>query len=197
MKTAKRNVFVKAFLFFLLGCLFLQSFSVFAFTRSQYEKSLKKFTRENERYQRKDFHASLKWHATHLHSDYLKIEAEFLKRIYDLSDAEKNNHLSKQIQNSKNKTIFFVSFYSYEFENSDLSAEKSGWKLKLVSGGKSYSPLSIKKIPKSTPLLKKKFPYIDIWSRNYYIEFPKVDAQNHLILKVNGPFGHDDLHWNY
>ncbi len=72
---------------------------------------------------------------------------------------------------------FFVSFYSPKEDFTEL--EKSTlWNIYLeTSDGKKIYPFSIKKAEESKDVLTHYFPYLDYWSKPYFINFKKTDIE--------------------
>lgn len=193
MKKILNNVF----LFLIVGgTLVSPQFSIAK--KFNYAKHLKEWTRDHERFQRKDFHASLKWHATLLSQKYLKAQAREAANIYDYNSEEKDKFLEKQIVKFHDKIVFFVSFYAYNYNFSDLSTKNANWQVRLLVDGKKIKPSKIEKIPKPDPILKRFFPYVNPWSRHYFIYFDdlKPEQFEKVSLKVNGPSGFDQLDWD-
>lgn len=71
---------------------------------------------------------------------------------------------------------FFVSFYTPKEDLIDIEKPNSGWNIYLeTSDGKKIIPHSIKKADESRDILNHYFPYLDYWSKPYYINFKKTD----------------------
>lgn len=165
--------------------------------KKSYRKAFKSVTRHDEVYQREDFYASMTWHASHLSSDFLAAQVEEVARIYDWSPSEKEKYASTQQTKFSNYTVFFVSFYAYDYKTSDLSDNDSIWSLKLEVGGQRYEPVKFEAVSRPTPLDIQLYPYINSWSRHYFVFYPKFtsDERGDLILKISGPHAQDSLSW--
>jgi len=185
-----------------IGLLLTPSFEVFAKTSAHYKKQLQRFSRDDEIYQREDFHASLKWHATVLTDEFLQSWADENARIYDSDLSQKKSFLFDLRKKYQDYDVFFVSFYSYSFRESDLANPKSVWHLSLqTSQGQFLEPVRIEKLTKPTSYDQHIFPYIDIWSQCYFVFFPKgsfdafIAGSDDLTLKIAGPTGKGLLVW--
>lgn len=183
-------------LFVLVACFVAQPAKAGDRRSSRYNKSLKTWTRQDEVYQREDFHASLKWHATWLNQDFLAAWAREHAKIYDLDAADEEAFLL-DLQNQYGGTdVFFVSFYSYSFRESDLAKRDAVWKLSLETDGQNAQPIKIEKLSKPTSYHKRIFNYIDTWSSCYFVSFAKKQtSEDDLHLKINGPTGKGQLTW--
>lgn len=164
--------------------------------KSTYHRDLKKWTRQGESFQANLFFVSVKWGATLLSREMILAQGEEVGHIYE-SPKEKQKFLEEELAKLNHSTRFFVSFYGYDRKNSDLAKAISDWKLALNVNGKKYLPTTIERINKISPLEKKFYPYIDIWSNYYLVTFPVAhdELSKHITLSVHGPFGSNDLTW--
>lgn len=137
------------------------------------------------------------WHVTYLSPEFLAAQIEEVARIYDWSPSEKEKYAVAQQGKFSNYTVFFVSFYAYDYKTSDLSATDPIWSLKLEVGGQRYEPVKFESVRRPTPLDAQLYPYINPWSRHYFVFYPKFtgDERGSLTLKVNGPHAQDALSW--
>lgn len=177
--------------------LIILSLSPFVHAKNPYKKAIKKWTRDNEVYQREDFYASLKWFATLQSDDFIVAKAQEMAKIYEHDAGQTQIYLKKEMDQHHPYLSFFVSFYGYDYNNSDISNEKAGWKLHVEVNGERYEPTKIVRIDKLKPLHQRLYPYSNIWSRHFFVYFPKpagADASQVKLL-VNGPFGNDELIW--
>lgn len=165
--------------------------------KKAYRKAFKNVTRYDEIYQREDFYASLTWYATHLSDEFLAAQIEEVARIYDWSPSEKEKYADEQRAKFSNYTVFFVSFYAYDYKTSDLSKKDSVWSLKLETGGQRYEPVKFEAVSRPTPLDIQLYPYINPWSRHYLVYYPKFSSapKGDLMLRVSGPYAQGSLAW--
>ena len=194
LRMSKTKFFI--LMVFLCTCLSTNTTWATGHKSSSYKKQLKNWTREDEVYQREDFHASFKWHATRLSDEFLEAWANEQAKIYDLDDEAKVRFLQNLQNEYANQDVFFVSFYSYSFRESDLSNPKAVWKLSLETADSILVPVQIQKLPKPTSYHSRIFKYIDTWSTCYFVTFPKSqNGDQDFHLKINGPTGKGQLQW--
>ena len=165
--------------------------------KSEYHKVFKDWTQKQEVYQREDFYASMTWAATLLSPEFLTAQNNEIARIYRQTDAEKTKSSDERIAKFANATVFFVSFYGYDYRTSNLAKKDSIWKLRLEVDGKRYDPVKFESMSKPTPIDGQLFPYINPWSYHYYVYFPNValNGARQIKLTIDGPFSHGSLAW--
>lgn len=165
--------------------------------RAAFKTAFKKWTRSDELYQNLGLYASISWHATLLSEDYLIAQAHEVGRIYDYDTAQTQAYLDGEIDRARDKLLFFVSFYAFDRKNDDLAKQSSDWQLHALIDGEKIKPLKIEPIGKPSPLEKRLFPYINLWSRHYWVSFPRAISHDStpVTLEVRGPFGHGTLSW--
>lgn len=179
----------------LLVCL---SFSSALAGSSDYKKILKKWTRSDEVYRAENLKMTIQWHATLLVDSVLSSQAAHYAKVYQISEAEKNQKLAQLKKRKGKEFLAFVSFYSGEQPFDDLTDEKAKWDLRLSAGGVTFRPTRIEKISKRpTPLDTFYFPYLHNWSRGYYVWFsPEVQFYTKpWVLSVHGPKSKSELIW--
>lgn len=185
---------MRVFSFLVLCCLFI---SPPAYARApSYKKILKKYTRHNEVYQREDIYASISWHVTWQADEFLQAKVAKIAKIYRHDENEKESQRRSEQGKFGDFESFFVSFYSYDFKNADLSRSTENWQLTLSVDGEEFSPVRIEKVGTLSPLKQVLFPYSNLWARHYFVYFPKVASYGKKIeLRVDGPYGHSALTW--
>lgn len=162
-----------------------------------YQKALKTWTRDDELYQRDDFYASMKWHATYLSSEFQAVQNEFVVDVYGYSPTERAKFVRERQNRFGGYVAFFVSFYGYDYKTADLAAKDSIWRLRLDAGGREVAPAKFEEIKKPTPFDMQIYPYINTWSRHYFVYFPKTSGlvSGEIKLKINGPNSRGELAW--
>lgn len=171
--------------------------TAFASTKSEYKKSLKAWTQKQEVYQREDFYASMTWAATLLSPEFLSAQNDEIARIYRQTDDERSQTSAQRMNKFANATVFFVSFYGYDYKTANLAKKDSIWKLRLEVDGERFEPVRFESMSKPTPFDSQLFPYINPWSYHYYVYFPNVTRANsrQIKLTIDGPFSHGVLAW--
>lgn len=166
-------------------------------SKKAYRKVLKNWTRQREEFQRDDLYSSLRWYATLQSPEFIQAKSNYMNDIYLYRGEERQKLADQESQKFSAVTGFFISLYSYDYKYSDLTRKDSYWKLYLEVNGKRYEPVSIERIDKLTPLYQVLYPYSDLWSRYFYVYFPKIDMENvELKLFVAGPTSRSELKWS-
>lgn len=161
----------------------------------KYKKELKKYTKSAEMYQRQDFHANIIWKVTYQAPEFLQAKAKKIAKTYKLSAQEEADIYAKQKQQFGKSVNFFVSFYSYDRNTTNLSVKDNKWKLYLVKDGKRFEPKHIREKSNLSPIEKSLFPYVDHWSKAYYVSFDLETISYPFELQVMSPEGHSKLLW--
>lgn len=179
-----------------LGVFLWQPQTQAASPKKIYKKALKKWSRQQEVYQREDFYVSIDWTATYQSPEFVEAKASRMNQIYDFRGEKARDVLLKEQEKFSKYTGFYVAFYTYQYRFSDLNSKGNGWKLYLEANGERYEPVKIEALKRLRPLYQTLYPYSNLWSRHYYIYFPKVNAApSDIKLKVTGPLGYSTLSW--
>lgn len=164
--------------------------------KKTYRKILKKWTRNREEYQRDDFYSSLTWYATLQSPEMIEAKSDYMSQIYAFKQEKRDELFLAEQKKFSQYTAVYLSLYSYDFKYSDITRKDAYWKLYLDVGDVRYEPVKIEKIEKLTPLYQTLYPYSDIWSRYFYVYFPKVDyAHQQIKLIIAGPTSRSELIW--
>jgi hypothetical protein len=118
-------------------------------------------------------------------------EAEYFK--WDPSQLQTER--DKAAEKMANSTDVFLSFYTPERKNDNLTDSKSIWRVYLDTNGKRYEgkPRKAKKLFAEMATL---FPYHTRWNTAYYIEFPVPTSEiegSSSKLTVTGPLGFKEV----
>jgi hypothetical protein len=163
-----------------------------------FKRYQKRWTRSDEVYQRADFYASIRWAATYMSDEFLRAKAKKLADIYHFDAQKEQELLDEEYKKYGDSHVFFLSFYAYDPKDSNLNRKNSIWDIKLkLNNGKILKPEHIKVIPRISPLHQAIYPQCNVWSKHYFIYFPKTasDSIKNLALEINGPFTHSELKW--
>ena len=125
---------------------------------------------------------------------------------YDLDEDYREALIASEDERSARTNEFFIALYTPEDEWNDLDRKDSVWKLYLEdSSGARLTPLSITKVDGRDPLIREFFPFFDLWSSAYTVEFPKYSAAGlepfpgkeaeSMRLIITGPLGRGELTW--
>ena len=188
----------RIFIWVMAGVLLTLSFTAHAwFKKYPYNKEFKRWTREEQLYQRPDFYASITWTVTFLSPKFIEALGDEIARIYDHSAREKSEYHRENLAKFDELTPFFVSFYAYDRNTMDLTQKYPSWKVRLVVNGRRYDAVRVEKIAKPDVLTVTLFPYVKAWANHYYLYFPKVDltGTTQFELSVDGPYAKGRLSW--
>ena len=114
-------------------------------------------------------------------------EADYFKWDPQQLQAERDKAAEKMAAS----TEVFLSFYTPERKNDNLTDSKSIWRIYLDLGGKRYEGKA-RKARKLFAEMATLFPYHTRWNTAYYIEFPVPTAEVENVssrLTVTGPLG--------
>lgn len=180
-----RRVFVPVFL--VLLALFFVGCSV------QYNQALRKWTRKANNYSFETFDARILFRATYLSPGFRQAaknkidewmhvaQDDFIPDVHYLEDVEEGD--------------FFVSVYvlpGYPLLN---SKGERFWEFRLeLPDGQKIDPTLIQSVS-VTEREKRLFPYVDRWSRVYYVKFPVTALVPPFTLALRGVGGTSLLKW--
>lgn len=135
---------------------------------SEYEKIVDNNTQSTEKYQ--GLYNTLYVSGTFLTSRVTQAQLEQSARLY-LWNKEKFEAESKpKLEKLNSKTEFFISFFTPERKNDNLSKSKSLWKVFMDVGGKRYEG-KIEKVRNLTAEIQSHYPYHNRWSTPYVVSF--------------------------
>jgi hypothetical protein len=204
----KKTVFLIILLFaFIIPIFLLSGCSVFSSlglkhpfpSNGGYRASLRRATRKADIYN--NLNTVMYIRATYLDKSFMR---SYEDKYYDYYMKHPKN-LIKKIGKS---TVFLVSVYTPRKSYNNLDSKRSIWMVYLTNNeGESLMPLSIKPSQQKKVFLKKFFPYVTDWSRQYIIKFPKYyDNKEHKLflnsgvkwikLLITGVNGKAVLKWN-
>ncbi|MFW0883637.1 hypothetical protein ACMCNP_01015 [Candidatus Acidulodesulfobacterium sp. H_13] len=174
--------------------------------RSIYLQSLKKYTRKADIYDK--FNTVMYIGATYFTKPFIYVHTKEYTEYYPLNKNVFIKKLKKSYVKFGKNITFFVSVYTPEKSYNDLNSNRSIWMVYLVNNlGESVLPVSIKLPKQKKVFLKKFFPYITDWSKQYIIKFPiYYDKENNKLfmnnaakwikLVITGVNGKAVLKWN-
>jgi hypothetical protein len=112
-------------------------------------------------------------------------------KFYEWEESKTQAELQKRAEERATKTTFFVSFFTPDTKNDNLSKDNSIWRVFLDVGGKRYAGKATKIRKLLTDLITTYF-YHNRWSTAYLIEFSvptrEVEFQSSS-LTITGPLG--------
>jgi len=188
-------------LFLLSGCSVFSSLGLKQpFQQSgKYSSALKKATRSADIYN--NLNTVMYIRATYFNKPFVR---SYENKYYDYY-MQSPKSLIKKIKKS---IMFLVSIYTPRKSYNNLDSKRSIWMVYLTNNeGESLMPISIKPSQQKKVFLKKFFPYVTDWSKQYIIKFPQYyDKKEHKIflnsgvrwikLIITGVNGKAVLKWN-
>jgi len=121
-------------------------------------------------------------------------------------DAEEYHWTAEQFKDARQKalydltakTTFFMAVYTEKDESNNLDKTNTIWNVFLNVNGHHYPTTSVKRIYDNREVLLRKYPYIQVWSRYYWVTFGvstnEVTAGSSE-LTIAGPLGGSHLHF--
>ncbi len=159
-----------------------------------YEGILKRWTTRDEAYQ--DYSQSYIVLATMISRELKERQINSEADHMHWTPSERQENLQKASYDLQTNTTFFVSLYTQNDVDNNLDKKDSIWNIFLDVNGKRVQPTSIKKIYENKAVLQTKYPYLDPWSKNYYVTFPvPADSVSDALpqMTIAGPFGASHL----
>ncbi len=164
--------------FFLSGCSVFSSLGIppAVQTGGGYKSALRKSTRKADIYNK--LNTVMYIRATYLNNNFVRA---YEKEYYKYYMKKPKGLIDKQ----KGYITLLVSVYTPRKAYNNLDSNRSIWMVYLTNNeGESVMPLSIKPSQKKRVFLKKFFPYVTDWSKQYIMKFPKYydKKENKLFL---------------
>lgn len=135
---------------------------------TEYERIVEKNTQNTERYQ--GLYNTLNVTGTFLTAKMTQAQLEQSARLYLWNKEKFEKESRERLGKLEQKTQFFVSFFTPERKNDNLSKSKSIWKVFLDVGGKRYEG-KVEKIKQLTAEIQSHYPYHTRWNTPYMITF--------------------------
>lgn len=160
---------------------------------SDYYKIIENYTEDAQEYD--GLQNTLELSSTILNSPVLEAQAKRKATLmnWDLAQYEKELLASKL--NSKTKVDFFVSFYTPDRKNTDLSRNETLWKIYLLNNGKKIEG-KVSKLNLLYSEIQSLYPQFNRWSNAYIVSFPAALAdieQFDSSLVISGPLANQTL----
>ena len=179
-----KNLFLSLILASIFGC------STFPFSgQGEYRSAIAEKSAGDRQFAGLDH--KFEFRATVLDDEVLTLINNRLATFYSWDASTQQKMLQKEQEKSAGKTRLFMSFYTANSRNDNLSNKKSIWKVYLHSGGQRFEG-KVKKARFNLSEATATYPYHNRWSTPYYVEFPTetatLDRQN-LAFEISGPLG--------
>lgn len=169
--------------------------SIIQFSNSEYVDVIENYTALAQEYD--GLQNTLEFHATLLNSRV--IEAQTLRKASMLQwDKTKyDQELTSRNAKSKETTEIFVSFFTPERKNNDLSRSETLWKTFLINKDGRYEG-KVEKVSLLNSEIQSLYPLHNRWSNAYIVRFPTgvTSIENtDLEFVITGPVGNKSVHF--
>lgn len=124
---------------------------------------------------------------------------------YSLSTETRTEMLSASLADADANHRFFLTFVGQNFRESDLTSDRSAWRVMLVDGaGRTTAPTAIERIGQPSAAERTYFPSVSPQRHAFRLVFPIVDANGlpvipedarEVRMRFAGPGGNVDLVW--
>lgn len=181
--------------------LFITVFSILiasvALAGSAYKRAVKKWTEKGSVYTFNDFEARLIWEVTYQSLDYRMARVQEEARLNHWTPVQRIKAEQEARQESLKTDKFFASIYAGSGTDKVVGKDPDLWKFLLVLPDGTQVPASSVTEVKKNELHQYYYPYIQKWSKNFIIEFPKTiqpDTKRFSLVLAGVPNG-DQLTW--
>lgn len=165
-------------------------------SQPEFENVLERYTDRTQRYE--GLYNTLDVTATLRNSAVLRAQLEAQARIYQWDRAKFLAESNKALEDAKNKTEVFLSFYTPERKNDDLNRSTSQWKTYLEIDGRRWEGKT-SKVKLNVMELQGWYPYHNRFATPYLVSFPvalsTIEGQP-VRFVVTGPMGLATLNFN-
>lgn len=189
-------------LFFFIAALVSGCAGVNGTTGEDYFTVLDRWSRGEKVYE--GLEARLYMNATFKTPEFRKAYVERYAKSYELSTDHAKAMMDREAEQALAYNEFFFTAFTPEGSLNDFEQSGSVWQVYLEDAkGNRAKPISIKAFANSEPVVREFFPYFDLWSKAYTIQFPKYADSGDEInpsagpvkLIVTGVMGKGELNW--
>ncbi len=155
----------------------------------EYIKILEKYSAGDVDYN--GFYNSFGFHAALLNSEVLEANVRRQAHFYLWDQSRSEDERNKLFKAAAEATSVFLSFYTPEKKDDNLSSDKSIWRVLLDVNGKRYVG-KIKKLKSNLSELISLYPFHTRWNTAYLVSFPVSVSQAEVQsskLTITGPVG--------
>jgi hypothetical protein len=151
----------------LCGCITTPTSGIGGFS---YEQTVSKWTQGDSAYD--NLHASFRIKVTLLSRELVEKQLDLDKNLYKWTPEQFESEKQKALYDLQSQTTVLVSLYTQKDEDNTLDKSHTPWNMFLEINGKRYTANQVKRIYENRVVLINKYPYLDPWSRNYFVKFP-------------------------
>lgn len=155
----------------------------------------------------RDFGMVIEAWATFKGADFRQAYVERYAELYGLSETEKTELRTSQLEAAKSEFEFHLTAQSTEYAWNDLEETDSSWRIRLLDGtGAELRPTLVAAPKLPEPYEREFFPSRTPFTRTYVAKFSRTDpdsqgrvfagmASGRLALRISGPLGAAQLVW--
>lgn len=135
------------------------------------------------------FYNKLTVQATRLDSEMTDNALSYQAKLSQWNEAQFKAEKAKAIEKHATQTEFFISFFTPERKNDNLSSKQTSWKIYLELNGNRYEG-TVTKVKTSLTDLVETYPFHNRWSTAYTVTFPVATASSEkqpVVLTLTGP----------
>jgi len=162
---------------------------------NEYDKALKRYTKNGSHYSLQDLHAQIIWYATYASDEFSRAFRAQYDEIYPQGQEYRAQSKAGTWTETGKDASFFVALYARRREMMDLGSPKSLQDVSLEVGGRFIKPTLVEKIP-ITEFEIRFFNYVNLWYTAYRVVFPTESLRNRDVpfkLHLNGVAGSSTL----
>ncbi|MBI5499401.1 MAG: hypothetical protein HY907_04105 [Deltaproteobacteria bacterium] len=183
------------------------------FQPSDYERVVERWTRDEQLYILDGLDNALTVSATFESWEYRQAYIDRYAYDFRLTDLERQELESEQRAELETAHVFVIAASSTKVEWSDLTADATPWKIRLVNDQgdvlepfpEGHAPRGIEEVRRITPAQRLYFPYINDFRTVYVLRFPRTMADGTPFLRAGveaftlefaGVLGRAELRWS-
>lgn len=162
---------------------------------NDYDKALKRYSKNGSHYSLQDLHAQIIWYATFDSEEFRQAFRGEYEKVYPHGQEFRAQTKANTWIEPGPDASFFVALYARRREMMDLGSPKSLQDISLEVDGRILKPSSIEKIP-LTEFEIRFFNYVNLWYTGYRVVFPTSALRNRDVpfkLHLNGAAGGSTL----
>lgn len=177
------------------------------FTPEDYAQVYDKWTRAADEFSFGNLNDVLNATATYLSAEFRSAYVVRYAHDHGYTTEERERLRDSSLADAKADHGFFVTMAGTDYRESDLTSERSAWRVVLVDpSGRTTVPTKIERIRKPSPAEKEYFPSVSPFRHTFRLSFPRTRSDGtpvigpempHFILRFAGPEGVVDLRWNF
>ena len=158
-------------------------------SQAEYEKVLEKYSAGDVEYN--GFYNSFGFHVALLNSELIEANVKRQAFYYMWDQVRIEAERDKAFKKAAEASDVFLSFYTPDKHDDNLTTDKSIWRVLLDFGGKRYVG-KIKKLKNNLSELATLYPFHTRWNTAYLVSFPVPVSQSEAQaskLTITGPLG--------